>query len=171
MLPAMILSEALGTARIPRVAGLASRGLPDDPLGGVTRPATPPAQLRLGRSANLCIRMCALPGRARHALVLLEGQGKAVCDFWHPFYLKVDRASDGTVKPPPQESVNEVATWRKTNTQQPYCQPGAGKHTGMPRRRGSDVQKKLGSVAKSISRLSGIEPPSLRLRITRGGAR
>jgi hypothetical protein len=44
-------------------------------------------------------------------------------DFWGPFYLKVDRASDGTVKPPPQEAVSEVATWRKTNAQQLQSTP------------------------------------------------
>jgi hypothetical protein len=42
MLPAMFLPEAPETAQIPRVAGLASRGPPGDPPGGVTRPATPP---------------------------------------------------------------------------------------------------------------------------------
>jgi hypothetical protein len=44
-------------------------------------------------------------------------------DFWYPLYLKLDRASDGTVKPPPQASVNGVDTWRKTHAQQLQSTP------------------------------------------------
>jgi hypothetical protein len=44
-------------------------------------------------------------------------------DFWHPFYLKVERAADDTVKPPPKESANGIDTWRKTNAQQLQSTP------------------------------------------------